>query len=146
MIAAIVGMVPDILGVGELFLYDRLDYWAASIRALDGHELFGIGFGGRSAANVPSNLHNGYIFVLLTRGIIGLAAQITLLGLAYRHSIFNLTDLTAATSLSMLTMVLVVTFFESVILFGFGGLPVLATLVVGFAIQPKPIRNSTNRG
>lgn len=141
MVAALIGVVPDVLGVGELFLYDRLDFWTAAIRALDGHELFGIGFGGRAEANVPLNLHNGYVFVLLTRGLVGFAAHIALLGLAYRQCLCDLRNATTAALFAMLTMILTVTFFESIILFGFGGLKVLATLVVGYSVQPRPVRD-----
>lgn len=143
LIGALVGYLPDFVGMRHVEFYARFEFWSDAIKALDGHELFGVGFQPRSNVVGTNNLHSGYVFVLLTRGIVGGLAHVAFLCLAYRQRLISLTDAKSAALLGLLTIVLILMAFESVSLFGFAVYPVVASLVIGFSIRSdKTLRQS----
>jgi len=140
-LAALIGFVPDIIGIPGL-IPRRIELWMIGIQAISDYLLFGTGFlplGDVLTPYVPqqesvNNLHNTYLYVLLTRGFVGGIVHFGFLGLLYRNCLSKLRDVRSATALALLTMVLIEMLFEGMAMFGLSLFSVLPALVFGYAL------------
>lgn len=137
-VAALAGLVPDLLGVRAAFRYSRLDIWTAGVKTVRSAPLFGIGFRPLKPFVGYNNVHSGYLFVLLTRGAIGLVIHLVFLGIVFARQVAAVEDATDAALLGMLTMVLTTMAFDSAALFGLAVNAVWPSLVVGYALRARP--------
>lgn len=135
---ASLGYLPDFVGVRNVFEGGRLVFWTRAIETWSQSPLFGIGFQPISEEIGQTNLHNGYLYPFLTRGIVGGLVQLGFLGLVLHRRLTLLRDGETATLLSMFLIVLVIMAFEAIILFGFSSQTVWPALVVGYAIFDSP--------
>lgn len=135
-LSSLVGYVPDYFGVQGLLKYDRIRYWQAAIRALRDNVLFGIGFQPLADFVGANNLHNSYLYVFLTRGVVGGLVHFAFLGFAVRQALIRLDSIERAGIMGMAITVLVFMFFDSMLLFGFSTHAVFPALIFGYLIVP----------
>lgn len=141
LLAAGLGFLPDYVGIPDL-IPARIILWTAAVRAILVNPILGIGFQPIGDAVAPyfpagettNNVHNTYLYVLLTRGVFGGLVHLGFLALLYRNCLVGLRDVRGAALFAMLTMILVEMLFEGLAMFGLSLFSVLPALVFGFAL------------
>ena len=141
LLAAGLGYLPDYVGTATL-IPARIRLWTAATKAILANPILGTGFQPigdavapyTPAGEITNNIHNTYLYVLMTRGIVGGLVHFGFLGLLYRNCLAGMRDIRGAALLSILTMVLVEMLFEGLAMFGLSLFSVIPALVFGFAL------------
>jgi O-antigen ligase len=112
-----------------------LTFWTRAFSALQNTPLFGIGFQRLGEVIGVSNIHSGYVYVILTRGIVGGLIHLGFLILVVRQRLDSLEDGRNSALLALFVVVIIIMVFDSLLLFGFASHAVWPALVVGYSLQ-----------
>ncbi|MDS0220936.1 O-antigen ligase family protein [Haloarcula sp. S1AR25-5A] len=121
----------------------RWQYWTAAVEAIKINPYIGVGFQPIDhiispflpSGLVTANIHNTYLYVLLTRGLIGGFIHFIFLSLLYRKSLASISDQNDVLLLCILTMVLIEMLFEGMAMFGLSLFSVIPITIFGFVIH-----------